>query len=97
MLHSPLASHIRYWEAELNRSAWFAGDDFTAADDLMTAAAGCARLTEDEKNLLRMRYYDDMTQQRIAEQVGVSQMQVSRRLAAILAKIREGSAIAGAA
>jgi RNA polymerase sigma-B factor len=74
-----------------------AGDDFTAADDLMTAAAGCAQLTDDEKHLLRLRYYDDMTQQRIAETVGVSQMQVSRRLASILAKIRAGSAIAGAA
>jgi RNA polymerase sigma-B factor len=74
-----------------------AGDDFTAADDLMTAAAGCAQLTDDEKHLLRLRYYDDMTQQRIAETIGVSQMQVSRRLASILVKIREGSAIAGAA
>ena len=73
------------------------GDDFTASDDLMTAAAGCATLTDDEKHLLRLRYYDDLTQQRIAEQIGVSQMQVSRRLASILAKIREGSAIAGAA
>jgi RNA polymerase sigma-B factor len=73
------------------------GDAFDTADDLMTAAAGCARLTDDEKHLLRLRYYDDMTQQRIAEEVGVSQMQVSRRLASILAKIRAGSSIAGAA
>ncbi|MFC5677434.1 sigma-70 family RNA polymerase sigma factor [Aeromicrobium endophyticum] len=73
------------------------GDDFTAADDLMTAAAGCAQLTADEKHLLRLRYYDDLTQQGIAERIGVSQMQVSRRLASVLAKIREGSAIVGAA
>jgi RNA polymerase sigma-B factor len=73
------------------------GDAFGAADDLMTVAPGCAELTDEERHILRLRFYEDMTQQRIAEEVGVSQMQVSRRLAAILAKIRTGSQIAGAA
>ena len=73
------------------------GDAFEAADDLMTVAPGCATLTAEERHILRLRFYDDMTQQRIAEEVGVSQMQVSRRLASILAKIRTGSQIAGAA
>lgn len=31
-----LALHARYWEAELNKSAWFAGDEFTAADVMMS-------------------------------------------------------------
>ncbi len=74
-----------------------AGDAFEAADDLMTVAPGCATLTVEERHILRLRFYDDMTQQRIAEEVGVSQMQVSRRLASILAKIRTGSQIVGAA
>jgi glutathione S-transferase len=31
-----LASHVDYWEAELGRSEWFAGDDFSAADIMMS-------------------------------------------------------------
>ena len=31
-----LASHIGYWEAELGRSEWFAGDTFSAADIMMS-------------------------------------------------------------
>jgi glutathione S-transferase len=40
-----LKTHIDYWEAELTRSAWFAGPDFTAADIMMSfpLEAGAAR------------------------------------------------------
>ena len=31
-----LRSHIAWWESELRRSAWFAGDEFTAADIQMS-------------------------------------------------------------
>lgn len=31
-----IATHAAFWEAELGRSAWFAGDDFTAADVMMS-------------------------------------------------------------
>lgn len=31
-----LESHFDYWEAELGKSAWFAGDDFSAADIMMS-------------------------------------------------------------
>ena len=31
-----IATHAAFWEAELGRSAWFAGDDFTAADIMMS-------------------------------------------------------------
>lgn len=31
-----LKSHFDYWEAELGKSAWFAGDDFSAADIMMS-------------------------------------------------------------
>jgi glutathione S-transferase len=29
-------THVDYWEAELAKSAWFAGPDFTAADIMMS-------------------------------------------------------------
>ena len=31
-----LKAHVAFWEAELGRSAWFAGDDFSAADIMMS-------------------------------------------------------------
>ncbi len=40
-----LKTHIDYWDAELGKSAWFAGPDFTAADIMMSfpLEAGAAR------------------------------------------------------
>jgi len=40
-----LKSHIDYWDAELAKTAWFAGSDFTAADIMMSfpLEAGAAR------------------------------------------------------
>lgn len=31
-----LAEHVNYWEQELSQRAWFAGDEFTAADIQMS-------------------------------------------------------------
>ncbi|MBB5744555.1 glutathione S-transferase [Brevundimonas variabilis] len=31
-----IATHVAYWESELGKSAWFAGDTFTAADIMMS-------------------------------------------------------------
>jgi glutathione S-transferase len=38
-------THVAFWEAELGRSAWFAGEDFSAADIMMSfpVEAGAAR------------------------------------------------------
>ena len=36
MIDPQIASHLGYWEAELNKSEWFAGDRFTAADIMMS-------------------------------------------------------------
>ena len=46
-------------------------------------------LDEDEKELLKLRFFDDLTQESIAKAVGCSQMQVSRRLKSVLAKVRQ--------
>ena len=42
-----------------------------------------------EKRILLMRYFHNMTQRQIGEELGVSQMQVSRLLSQILGKLRE--------
>ena len=46
-------------------------------------------LPEREQTILRLRYFDELTQSEIAEQVGVSQMHVSRLLARSLADLRQ--------
>jgi RNA polymerase sigma-B factor len=46
------------------------------------------RLPERERRILYLRYYRDMTQSRIADQLGISQMHVSRVLRATCEKVR---------
>jgi RNA polymerase sigma-B factor len=41
-----------------------------------------------------LRFFDDLTQQQIGEQVGVTQMQVSRLITGCLTRLREGLAAA---
>ena len=45
-------------------------------------------LTDAERDLLRMRFVEEMTQSQIAVVVGVTQMQVSRLLARLMTKLR---------
>ena len=47
-----------------------------------------ATLDEREQRILTLRFYGNLTQSQIAEQVGISQMHVSRLLARALAKLR---------
>ena len=47
-----------------------------------------ATLPEREQMILRLRFYDDLTQSEIAERLGISQMHVSRLLSRSLAKLR---------
>ncbi len=48
-----------------------------------------ARLPERERQIVRLRFYDQLSQEQIAEAVGVSQMQVSRLLRASFEKMRQ--------
>ncbi|GAA0222296.1 SigB/SigF/SigG family RNA polymerase sigma factor [Cryptosporangium japonicum] len=47
-------------------------------------------LPDRERRILALRFFEDRTQTQIAADVGVSQMQVSRLLSAILAHLRRG-------
>lgn len=49
-----------------------------------------ATLPPREQRIIHMRFYENMTQAQIAEQIGVSQMHVSRLLAKSLAQLRTG-------
>lgn len=56
-----------------------------------------AALPERERTILMLRFFEEMSQSQIAEQVGVSQMHVSRLLARTLTSLREGLAEAAPA
>ena len=46
-------------------------------------------LDEQEKTIIKLRYYSDLTQAKIAEHLGISQVQVSRMEKKILIKMRK--------
>ena len=63
-------------------------DGFALIDDHLTLQQLWRELTVEERRLLRWRYFDELTQQQIADRLGISQMQVSRRLSRLLARLR---------
>ena len=62
----------------------------SAAEARVVLAPVVRRLSERDKQVLRLRFFDDCTQQEIAEEIGVTQTQVSRLLARIFDELREG-------
>lgn len=70
---------------------------FAAVDDQLMLRVMVGALPVQERRILTMRFYDDMTQIQIAAEVGVSQMQVSRLLRHALARLRAGMSESGVA
>ncbi len=62
--------------------------DYELVEEWVSVAPLCRQLDDSERELLRLRFIEDKTQQEIAAIVGVSQMQVSRRLAKVLDTLR---------
>ena len=52
-------------------------------------APGFRVLDERERKILHLRFFEGLTQSQIAQQVGISQMHVSRLIRRSLEKIRE--------
>jgi RNA polymerase sigma-B factor len=57
--------------------------------DREAAKEGLRRLPERERAILYMRFFQDMTQNRIADRLGISQMHVSRLISRSCARVRE--------
>jgi RNA polymerase sigma-B factor len=57
--------------------------------DVETVRPLLTALPERQQNVLRLRFFENMTQTQIAERLGISQMHVSRLLARSLATVRE--------
>jgi RNA polymerase sigma-B factor len=63
---------------------------FARVEDRLTLLQLMTGLSERERRVLRMRFIGEMSQTEIAKVLGVSQMQVSRILSAIMNKLRRG-------
>jgi RNA polymerase sigma-B factor len=64
-------------------------DRYEMIDASVTIAAAARQLSARERRVLVLRFVEDLTQTQIAEQIGVSQMQVSRILRRALSRLRE--------
>ena len=58
-------------------------------DDILDLRTAISYLNDDEKQLLLVRYYQDMTQTEASKQLGMSQVQVSRKEGKILEKLKQ--------
>jgi RNA polymerase sigma-B factor len=85
-------------DAELSGSedGYSLGDALGSSDpaldtvvDRESVKARLAALPERERAILYMRFFDDMTQSRIAEELGISQMHVSRLISRCCGRVRE--------
>ncbi|MYR61763.1 sigma-70 family RNA polymerase sigma factor, partial [Streptomyces sp. SID625] len=85
-------------DAEMSSGAdgYSLADTLGAADssydvvvDRESAKEGLRRLPERERAILYMRFFEDMTQSRIADRLGISQMHVSRLISRSCARVRD--------
>jgi RNA polymerase sigma-B factor len=63
--------------------------EYAVSEDRALLAPGFKVLDERERMILRLRFFEGLTQSQIARQVGISQMHVSRLIRRSLEKIRE--------
>jgi RNA polymerase sigma-B factor len=62
--------------------------EYEVSEDRAVLAPGLAALDERERRILHLRFFEGLTQSQIAQQVGISQMHVSRLIRRSLEKIR---------
>ncbi len=66
---------------------------YEVSEDRAVLAPGFRALDERERKILQLRFFDGLTQSQIAQQVGISQMHVSRLIRRSLEKIRAEIAV----
>jgi RNA polymerase sigma-B factor len=62
---------------------------YEVSEDRAVLAPGFRALDDRERRILHLRFFDGLTQSQIAQQVGISQMHVSRLIRRALEKIRD--------
>jgi RNA polymerase sigma-B factor len=63
-------------------------EDIDRTEARLIIDAALAKLDDDERRLIWLRFYEQRSQSEIAEEIGTSQMQVSRLLARLMIKMR---------
>jgi RNA polymerase sigma-B factor len=63
--------------------------DHRASEARMMLDPAIGTLSERDRTILRLRFFEGLTQREIAERIGVTQMQVSRLLTRIMAQLRQ--------
>ena len=78
-------------DGETSLGDLFGGDDLgmSAAEARVVLAPAVRRLGDRDRRILMLRFFRGWTQQEIADDIGVTQMQVSRLLGRILTQLRE--------
>ena len=64
-------------------------EEKTNVDDKIIISEGLERLSEDEKQIIKARYYEDMTQNEVAKKLAMTQVMVSRYEKKGLSKMQE--------
>ncbi len=81
---------VNAWGTSLEDQLPCPQDDFEALETSAALGGLIAQLGERDRQILAMRFVQEMTQAEIGERLGVSQMQVSRLLSAVLERLRAG-------
>jgi len=76
-------------QLELARTLGSLDPGYAAAEARVALAGVLGELGPRERLILRLRFFEDRTQAEIGEAIGVTQMQVSRLLSGILARLRD--------
>jgi RNA polymerase sigma-B factor len=66
---------------------------YDLAEHRPALAAALAAMDERSREIIRLRFFGDLTQQQIADRIGVSQMQISRILTKVTADLRDALAV----
>lgn len=61
---------------------------YALAEDRVSLAGACVSLTDEERELIRLRFFEDLSQRQIADAQDRTQMQVSRELRRLLERLR---------
>jgi RNA polymerase sigma-B factor len=69
-------------------------DGFRRVEDVVVLERLLTELDQRDREILRLRYWDDLTQAAIAERIGLSQMQVSRLIRRVIAQLQQAAALA---
>ena len=97
--YAPLSLSVPTDDTEVDRDrlGWLAIDEteYDVAEDRALLATGFNALGERERQILRLSFFEGMTQAQIAQVVGLSQMHISRLIRSALAEIGEAIAVDG--